>query len=698
MLKRLSGFLLAYFCIVGFCFAQSYSLSDFLKTPYISNLAANPVNGDVCFVVNRLGIRNVYKSAHPYTNTQQLTNFNTDDGQELSSLNISKDGKWAIFVRGGDHGGNGAVRPINPNSGIGATKITLYSINLSSGEVKPLSEGDYPVINPQSNTVAFINKDQVWSVPIDGNAAAKQLFYVKGSPKALQWSPNGKKIAFASRRGTHSFIGIFDESVDRIKWLAPSFERDDFPQWSPDGNNIAFIRQPAAGGKVDSVTVRKHKPWAIMVADIEGKNITEIWQAPKTLEGSYPAWQGGANLSWPTADRLVFLSYQDGWPHLYSIQPNGHNFLQLTKGNFTVDQVNFTDDGKQITFAANFGNDRKDIDRKHIGIINTDGTQFKMLTKGDHIGSSPIFINANKQIAYIRSTSTQPPSPAIVDVAQHTTSLNIAAAFFKDFDYTNLISPQQVMLKSTDNLQLYAQLFKPKNAKGKVPAVVYVHGGPRRQMFLGWHFMDYYFYDYAVNQFLASKGIAVLAINYRMGTGYGYQFQNPDSVGVLGAAEYKDILAAGKWLTQQKDIDIDRIGIFGGSYGGYLTAFALAKNSDVFKVGVDIHGVHNREVRKTDEPLPPDASLAAQLAWDSSPSKYVDTWKSPVLIIHGDDDQNVAFTQSLDLANRLRDRNVKMEYLVVPDETHHWMVFSNLLTVKNAAAEFLMKYLLPPNK
>ena len=76
----------------------------------------------------------------------------------------------------------------------------------------------------------------------------------------------------------------------------------------------------------------------------------------------------------------------------------------------------------------------------------------------------------------------------------------------------------------------------------------------------------------------------------------------------------------------------------------------------------------------------------------------MDTWKSPVLIIHGDDDQNVAFTQSLDLVNRLKEQNVKVEYLVVPDETHHWMVFSNLLTVKNAAAEFLMKYLLPSTK
>src|SRR5690606_37139879 len=148
------------------------------------------------------------------------------------------------------------------------------------------------------------------------------------------------------------------------------------------------------------------------------------------------------------------------------------------------------------------------------------------------------------------------------------------------------VKPQHVSFRSEDGTLVYGQLFVPQNLKSKAPALVYIHGGPRRQMFLGWHFLDYYFADYILNQYLASQGFVVLSVNYRMGTGYGFDFQNPEKVGNQGASEYKDILASGKWLQQHPLIDPERVGVFGGSYGGYLTALALGKNSDIFVAGV----------------------------------------------------------------------------------------------------------------
>lgn len=682
---------------LGFsCFsvrAQSPSLTDLLKTPYLSTLAASSQNSEVFFVLNKQGLRNVFTAVAPDYKPKQLTQFNEDDGQEISNLSISKDGNWAVFVRGGDHGGNSLAKPISPTSAVTTPKISLYSINLKTAAVKLLADGDFPTINPDSKTLAFISKDQIWSIPIDGSSAAKVLFNARGSSRALQWSPDGKKLAFSSRRTTHSFIGIFDPSNKNIQWVSPSFFKDDFPNWSPDSKSLAFIRQPATAGEQDSITAKKHRPWTIMVSHLDGKQAKEIWSAPKTLQASVPAWQGGFNLNWAMAQQLVFLSYQDGWPHIYSIEPSGKNFKQLTKGNFSVDHINLSSDGKQLVFSANTGTEKEDIDRKHIGLVSLADGNFQLLTKGNSIDTYPTFINGDKQLAFISSTPQQPPLPAIIEVKTNVKPKLVAQELFDGFDYKQLVTPTHVTFKSEDGLQVYGQLFKPKNVKGKSPALVYIHGGPRRQMYLGWHFMDYYFYDYAVNQYLASQGFTVLSINYRMGTGYGYDFQNPDRVGNLGAEEYLDILAAAKWLQQQKDVDANKIGVFGGSYGGYLTAFALGKNSDIFKAGVDIHGVHNRERKPSEEVTAPDMDLAVKLSWDSSPSKYVGTWKSPVLIIHGDDDQNVAFTQSLDLVNRLKDKKVEVEYLVVPDETHHWMVFSNLLLVKQATADFLIKHL-----
>jgi len=115
---------------------------------------------------------------------------------------------------------------------------------------------------------------------------------------------------------------------------------------------------------------------------------------------------------------------------------------------------------------------------------------------------------------------------------------------------------------------------------------------------------------------------------------------------------------------------------------------ALGRNSDVFSAGVDIHGVHNRSRRPPTGEAPEDHEEAARLAWESSPSRYVDTWKSPVLIVHSDDDQNVDFAQSIDLYNRLTDLGVETEILVLPDDNHHWMVFDNLVKVKEATVKF----------
>src|SRR4051812_32213634 len=162
-----------------------------------------------------------------------------------------------------------------------------------------------------------------------------------------------------------------------------------------------------------------------------------------------------------------------------------------------------------------------------------------------------------------------------------------------DFPAPQLIAPQPVTFKSSDGLEIHAQLFKTAAGDARRPALVYVHGGPPRQMLLGFHYMDYYANDYAANQYLASRGFIVLAVNYRLGIGYGHAFQYPEKAGARGASEYLDVIAAGRYLQGRPDVDAKRLGIWGGSYGGYLAALALGRNSDVFAAGVDIHGVHN---------------------------------------------------------------------------------------------------------
>lgn len=686
-LLLLSAFVLLFCLNIS---AQGDSLKDWLKTPYVSTLSAASSNNTLVFQVNQEGVRNIYKASAPDFKVEKITNFTDDDGLELTSVKLSGDGRWLVFVRGGEHSGNSAVRAGNPASLVKKQSILIHVVDLQNGQEKIMGEGDYPVFHPDGQSITFIRSGQAWTYSLNSQEI-KPLFHVTGSVGGLQWSKDGKRLLFSSARSSHSFVGIFDIGNDKIRWLAPDFHRDRFPKWSPDEKSVAFIRTDATGTEVKPILERRHTPWSICVVNLESDKLTEIWSAPRTLAGSVPSWQGTFNMEWNLPETLTFLSYQDGWPHLYAISKDGKELTQLTKGEYTVDQITYSSDKSKILFGANAGKSKEDIDRKHIGMVEVRNKKLTWLTSGEGIEANPSFFNDNKSVAFLSSELSRPYLPAVIDINKPESITIIGEELLAGLDFSQHVKPQHVSFKSEDGTLVYGQLFVPQNLKSKAPGLVYIHGGPRRQMFLGWHFLDYYFADYILNQYLASQGFVVLSVNYRMGTGYGFDFQNPEKVGNQGASEYKDILASGKWLQQHPLIDPERVGVFGGSYGGYLTALALGKNSDIFVAGVDVHGVHSRLLRQNQEQFADDFKVASQIALESSPIHYVDNWRSPVLIIHADDDQNVAFTQSIDLYNRLKERNVEVETLVFPDDNHHWMVFKNLVKVKEATAEFLIR-------
>lgn len=216
-------------------------------------------------------------------------------------------------------------------------------------------------------------------------------------------------------------------------------------------------------------------------------------------------------------------------------------------------------------------------------------------------------------------------------------------------------------------------------------------------MLLGFHYMYYYHNAYAENQYLASLGYVVLSVNYRLGIMYGRAFREPPNSVWRGSAEYKDVLAGAKYLQSLPSVDPKRIGIWGGSYGGLLTALALSRNSDIFAAGVDFHGVHDWSVflRNWEEGAAeaPDYKEAAKLAYDSSPVATASQWKSPVLLIHGDDDRNVPFQQTTDLVQRLKEQRVEFEEIVIPDEIHDFLLWKTWIRGYQATADFFNRRL-----
>ncbi|TAM94853.1 MAG: S9 family peptidase, partial [Rhodanobacteraceae bacterium] len=593
---RPQGFMLAVLLLAGGAFSPApsaaeapprtaFALEQVLSYPFPLDLTTASHGDRIAWVIDQNGVRNVWVAQAPDFKPRQVTRFTQDDGQEITQLTFSPSGAELVFVRGGDHDANWPVKVApDPVSGPKEPKVMLWAVNLREGTARELTEGDAPTISSKG-ALAYVKDDQVWTAPLAaaGKEKPKRLFFDHARDSDLRWSPDGTRLAFVSNRDDHAFIGVYTDGHIPILYLSPSTGNDGDPRWSPDGTRIAFTRQPGNGGPPRPILTQTPQPWSIHVADARSGQGRVVWQGPDTLVGSYPETAGGANLHWADGGtKLVFLSDIDGWPHLYSMDANGGAPLLLTPGNFMVEDVALARDGRSLIYSANTGTTKNDDDRRHLFAVPVDAAKPVALTSGGGLQWSPTIADANT-IAYIDAGAQRPPLVAVMGASGGDQRMLQPDIVPKDFPTTQLLVPQAVTFKAADGTQIHGQLFRSPDAGTDQPGVIFVHGGPPRQMLLGWHYMDYYSNSYAVNQYLATHGFTVLSVNYRLGIGYGHAFHNPPHWGPTGASEYQDVVAGAKYLQHVQGVDPARIGIWGGSYGGYLTALALARDSDIFK-------------------------------------------------------------------------------------------------------------------
>jgi dipeptidyl aminopeptidase/acylaminoacyl peptidase len=676
--------------------AAGFTIPEVLGAPFASDLVAAPQQRAFAWVSNSRGARNVWlalpRRGSAGFESRVLTHYRADNGLEISGIAFVPHHEELLYALGGDveYPDKPAPNPAQLSAGV---VEEIYLVDFRGRSAIKLADGHAPAVSPDGGRVLYLHQGKIFSLAPRKGAKAEELFKTRGAIDSLRFSPDGRYVAFVCTRGDHSFVGVYAFGDRTLRWLDASFSFDVEPRWSPDGSRIAFLRLPSTHDEVGLVPHRTGLPWSIRVASLNGGPTTEVYRAPQGAGSVFHGLSSDQQLFWSGPEQLVFPAENDGWLHFYSVPLVGGQARILTPGSFEIEYAAASTDGSRIVYASN----AQDSTRRHLWELSTADGHLEQLTRDTGIETQPVVLSDGVSVAYLRSDARIPMHAAFRG-ADGTAGELSAEGAPSDFPAASLVEPQAVDLPLRGGIAAHGVLFTPASQEpGRPhPAVVFMHGGPIRQMLLGWHYMDYYSNAYAMNQYLASRGYVVLALNYRSGIGYGLDFREAPAIGAAGASEYNDLLAAADFLRARADVDPARIGLWGGSYGGYMTALGLARNSDLFKAGVDLHGVHDWHhwtlaTERDNVPLypldAPPAVLATALA--ASPISAVGSWRSPVLLIQGDDDHNVAFSESVRLAEALRSQGVDFEELVLPDEIHGFLRHASWVRVYEATARFL---------
>jgi dipeptidyl-peptidase-4 len=620
---------------------------------------------------------------------------------EGGGLEVSPDGHYALYTR------NAQIYRVRIAQGVPKTAMDTGGVPF----IKEWGNNTSPRWSPDGSKIAFVSARMNHSLIGIYDGKTRTVDYISPSydcDGSLNWFPDGKRVFFIRRPGTPfgaqaaqqgtaaagaaGLAGVSAAARAGGSGLSGGCAGGPRGGGGGGGGGGRAGRGGGGGGGARaaagnpllsspglySATFSGGYTTSFMVGDVTTKEAHEVWH---TQPGE--ALFANINNVRLAGDNVVFPVQvpRDEWDRFYSISLAGNNAppVLLTTTDGLIEGTSISPDGKTLYYYTNAG----DIERRHIWAVSTSGGTPRRVTQGTDIEAFPEPIASGKKLAILSYGVAQPATVAIVAADDGATKL-IYPTLPKDFPAKAHVTPQIVLTKAADGLEIHNQLFLPKDLKPgeRRPALVFVHGGPPRQMLPGYHYMQAYTWLYAFNQYLADQGYVVISINYRSGIGYGRSFQTAPGTMAGGNSEYQDVVAGAKYLQSRPDVDPARVGIYGISYGGLLTAQALARNSDIFVAGADLAGVH----------LYGNVLSDSSRAYESSAIASIDNWKSPVMLWQADDDRNVDPSQTIGLIPLLRARHIYFELVMVPDDMHEVAIHSRMLNMYEHVDSFLKRF------
>ena len=618
-------------------------------------------------------------------------------------------------VGGGAHVLHSAqAGPVRPKPAVYDARAFFTTTSYSLARGLAWSSDDRRLLVSSDETGIF----NVYALGADGRKEALTTS-TTDSTYAVSWFPADARVLFTADKGGnelgHLYVreldgttrdltpgdkskaGFEDWSADRSAFFVSTNERDPkafdlYRYATKDYQRTMVFRNDQALG-IDAVSpdgryVALAKPRSSADSDLYLFDTTKPDAAPVLITKHEGNVSHGAYTFTPDSKQLVYATDEHGeftqaWTHDVATGRKA----PLVTARWDVSFVAYSDSGRYRIWATN------DDARTVIAILDTTtGKELKVpgLPPGEL--SQIRFSRDDKRLALMVSSDTSPNDVYTVDLAAGR-SARLTKALNPEIKEADLVATEVVRYKSFDGLEIPSILYKPHGASAaaKVPALVMVHGGPGGQSRTGYS---------AMVQHLVNHGYAVLAANNRGSSGYGKRFYHLDDKR-HGDVDLKDIVAGKTWLTQQPWVDAERIGIIGGSYGGYMVGAALAFEPDVFDVGINIFGVMNWV--RTLSNIPPWWEAQKQALFDEmgdpatdgerhrriSPLFHARNIKVPLLVVQGANDPRVLKVESDEIVAAVRANGVPVDYVLFPDEGHGFSKRENRIKASDAYVSFL---------